>query len=274
MKGLFLIMMLAMVWGCERRFYTPMQKLPENTQCIQLNNSYQFYTRKVYKNTPKGDGGEFVTNKSVVGADLIEVEYLLISYKTKNVIYITTIPDRKQTYFSGHTLPDSTLLNMQDLNRFQFGILSGDSITFTSKDERSRNVWVMRPGKTSHNKDSIIHKPSPRHTMLHIEQVEQQVRKRNDNVFVFDNLISVADALEEPVYFIKQNSFRFVLFNDNTGANNLPELLLNRIHFIHHGRRFTLYLEMDKRESSENDFTVLCFSNKRVHFSPAPLVKE
>src|SRR2546423_1376132 len=120
-----------------------------NFNFLVLDSSYKFYLREVYKDKNTLNENILKTNvdkSNTANKIRIEVEYLLISWKHKNIIYISTIPDKYQQYYSSNIISD-TLINAYDFSTFHFGKidLEGEGIYFISKDEKKLITWDIRP---------------------------------------------------------------------------------------------------------------------------------
>lgn len=121
---------------------------------ISINNNYDYYIRKVFKKGPPGEKS-FVSNSDINGSknDLIEIEYLLISRKNGNVIYITMIQDKTQEFYSKHYLGDQ-YLNAYDFRNFLFGTIKRNIVTFVSKQNaETTEEWTLDLS----NQNSIIY---------------------------------------------------------------------------------------------------------------------
>src|SRR5438128_1724686 len=89
-------------------------------QVMPLDSTYHFYLREVYKD-------KNLKNENVLRSNLgrndtanktrIEIEYLLLSWIHKNAIYISTVPDKYQYYYSSNRFAD-TLINAYDFSTF------------------------------------------------------------------------------------------------------------------------------------------------------------
>ena len=66
---------------------------------------------------------------------------MLLSQRHKNALYITTIPDIRQTYYETNKLP-KTIVNIQDFNTFHLGkIKEENAIEFLFPDQHGSNTW-------------------------------------------------------------------------------------------------------------------------------------
>jgi len=153
MKQSMTILLVILCCACSRGKYFISNAFRDGNvtgfQSITLDTSYRFYVRTVY--VDKNENRENVLKSNVNNADTankirIEIEYLLISWAHKNVIYITTVPDKFQTYYSTHILPD-TIINAYDFSTFHFGKLNneGEIVTFISNQGTKKINWQIRP---------------------------------------------------------------------------------------------------------------------------------
>lgn len=240
--------------------------VPNSMAELVLDSSYRFYLREVYKD--KNVLNENVLKTNVEKSDTankirIEVEYLLLSWQHKNAIYISTIPDKFQHYYSANRL-DDTLINAYDFSTFHFGKIDkeGESISFISKDGRKSILWDLRP---------FIAGTYPQ--KIHLREIAVQ---KND---VLENVILINKALEEPVTFTRQKRFVIVFEKpgtkqqDGADSNRLCRLFDDKIYFDQYHQGFDIYFRFDNHVSDSKD-SAIKFDYKRARYSPLLLVQK
>lgn len=147
---------LFILYACGRRSYrftNIFEKgVPEGTERISIDDSYELYRRDVFTarniNAKEMSIGENTVRQSkelqshhIDSGKLVEVEYLLLSRLHKNAIYITTIPDIGQTYYERNKLPRN-IVNIQDFNTFHLGkIKEENAVEFLFPDQHGSNTW-------------------------------------------------------------------------------------------------------------------------------------
>lgn len=262
---LAILCFLSMLISCSRGKYyiTTASRLSnfENLNELKLDSTYHFYLREVCRNK-SSIRSSMVEKNTDTSAIRVEVEYLLISLQHKNVIYISTIPDKFQRYYSSFRFAD-TLINAYDFSTFYFGKIdsSGQSISFVSNDKRKIMSWDIRP---------FIDGAYPQ--KLSLREIAVQ---HND---VMDNVILVDKALEEPVSFQKQNSFTIIFAKpEKKGADGnfayLNTLAERKIYFRQHDGGFTIYFLFSKNISGAKD-SAIGFDYKRTRYSNALLEQQ
>jgi hypothetical protein len=233
-------------------------------QFLTLDSSYCFYTRTVYKD--KNENNENVLRSNVNKTDTankirIEVEYLLLSWKHKNAIYITTVPDKFQSYYSTHILPD-TIINAYDFSTFHFGKINNDGeiISFISIDSSRKIGWQIRP---------VLSNDYPKQISLR----ELSIEKKQ----VVTDVILVDRALQEPIIFTKQPNYAIVF--DKPG-NNKPEyealmncrLSENKIYFYTYKQGINIYFRFCCNIDSKD--SAIEFNYKRTRHDSDPPTAE
>jgi hypothetical protein len=228
-------------------------------QVQELDSTYHFYLREVYKD--KNDLNENVLKANVEKSDTnnkirIEVEYLLISWKHKNAVYISTIPDKYQRYYALNRFAD-TLLNAYDFSTFHFGKIDddGESISFLSGDRIKMITWDIRP---------FINEVYP--PKIFVREIALQRKE------MVENVILINKALEEPLGFIHQNSFAIIFEKPGSKKDTCTDYMLhklydNRIYFnkVKHG--FDIYLRFDKNINNSGD-SAIGFEYQRTRYPP------
>jgi hypothetical protein len=234
-----------------------------NMETVNLDSSYSFFLREVYKDKNELNENILKTNvekKDTANMTRIEVEYLLLSWVHKNAVYITTIPDKYQNHYSSNFLAD-TLINAYDFSTFYFGKISGDgeSISFTSKDGKKVITWDIRPFITGLFPKKI--------------SIREIAVQRNDLV---ENVILINKALEEPITFIHQNNFTIIFKTPGSksdtckDASGLCRLSDRKIYLTPIKRGFDLFFRFDRNISDSKD-SAIRFDFRRTRYSPMQL---
>ena len=106
-KYIYVFLLFFLCCACSRGKYYISNAFRKGTsdkmEPLQLDSTYQFYLRHVYRDKNRQMENVLkanVENKDTANKTLIEVEYLLFSWVHRNVIYISTIPDKFQHYYS------------------------------------------------------------------------------------------------------------------------------------------------------------------------------
>jgi hypothetical protein len=264
MKRYLIIIIVIACCGCSRGKYyvtnTFRNGTPPNLYYIDIDSSYHFYKREVYKD--KDEDSLNILRSNVSKTDTankirIEVEYLLISLLHKNVIYITTVPDKFQYYYSKYILPD-TIINSYDFNTFQFGKLdtAGEMVTF--KTDNARDItWQLRP---------ILINSFPKQIFLR----ELTIGKRD----MPDDVILVDKALQEQVVFTKQNTCNIVFDRPGTKAMDPVSLMQcrlsdSRIYVCQVKNGYNVCFRFNNSINGKD--SAISFNHKRTTFTPLPL---
>jgi hypothetical protein len=231
-----------------------------NMEALDLDSTYNFYLREVYKDKNEQNENVLKTNvekKDTMNKTRIEVEYLLLSWVHKNAIYITTIPDKYQNYYSSNSFAD-TLITAYDFSTFNFGKISddGESIFFVTNSGKKVLTWDIRPFITG----SFSKKVSIREIAV----------ERND---LIENVILINKALEEPLTFTHQNKFE-IIFEMPRKKSELPKdtssfckLAGQKIYFNQVSHGFNIFFRFNKNIGDSKDSTIR-FDYRRTWYAP------
>lgn len=232
----------------------------DNIESLTLDSSYNFYLREVYKDKNEQNENILKTNvekKDTANKTRIEVEYLLLSWVHKNAIYIATVPDKYQNYYSSNFLAD-TLINAYDFSTFYFGKITddGESIFFVSNNGKKVITWDLRP---------FIVGSFPKKVSIREIAVE-----RND---LIENVILINKALEEPLTFSRQNNFTIVFEIPgkkaivNKDIFSFCKLADNKIYFNQVSHGFNIFFRFNKNIDDSKDSTIR-FDYHRTRYAP------
>jgi hypothetical protein len=268
MKKYLTILAVISVCGCSRGKYyvtnTFRNGTPPDVDYINLDTSYRFYKREVYRDKDKDSLNVLRSNVSKTDTAKkirIEVEYLLISLLHQNVIYITTVPDKFQYYYSRYILPD-TIVNSYDFNTFQFGKLDadGEMVTFLKTTKTKKIIWQLKP---------VLNNTFPKQIFLR----ELTIEKKD----MPDDVILVDKALQEQVVFSKQNTYN-IIFN-RPGSNPIDAASLmqchlsdERIYFYKGKRGYNVSFRFNNSINGKD--SAISFNHKRTTFIPSPLAAK
>ena len=267
MKQSATILFVILFCACSRGKYfvsnVPDEGNAPGMRSITLDTSYRFYVRTVYVDKDENDENVLRSNvnkRDTANKIRVEVEYLLVSWQHKNVIYITTVPDKFQGYYSTHILPD-TIINAYDFNTFQFGKLNNDGeiISFISEDGTRKINWQIRP---------VLSNGYPKQISLR----ELSVEKKQ----VVEDVILVDRALQEPVVFTKEPNYT-IIFNRPVSKQDYEatmncRLSENKIYFYTYKNGVGLYFRFCCNINAKD--STIGFNYKRTRYNPAPLTES
>ena len=262
-KYFYVLLMLFLCYACSRGKYyisNVFRKGPsDKMESLQLDSTYQFYLRHVYRDKNKQMENILkanVENKDTANKTLIEVEYLLFSWVHRNVIYISTIPDKFQHYYSTNHFAD-TLINAYDFSTFHFGKIApdGESILFTSNGLKKNITWDIRPFISGTFPDKL--------------SIREIVVQQKD---IVENVILINKALGEPVSFTRQNNFTIIFEKPNRKPDACDDIFTlcslwgNKIYFNQQNGGFDTYFRFSKNIGDSKD-SAIRFDNKRTRYS-------
>lgn len=285
------LLFVVLLFSCGRKYYLSADiSLADTTsrkkiQVLQLDTSYHFYRREVYKDT--NSAGLKTLQSSVKGKPgenlmPIEVEYMLISAQHGNVIYISTIPDKFQKRYI-HSSRDKTFLNAYFFNTFHLGAIVKNTahtqqVLFSSKKEKNAysDEWEI-----DYNQDSVT--------------IRSILKRQNG---IFDQYILVNEALEQPLSFKKMDAYQIVHYYLTEGeanrtflgkllqkvkklfrkkATNLANdkerhLVNNQMTFVttsrHKKKKYRIYFKWDAPLRGKNERSTIFFNDARIHYQP------
>ena len=263
-KIIALVCCIVLLFSCARKFAitsTFRKGIPENMQQLVLDSSYHLYVREVFLDT--GNAGDKVVKTGTTllnePAKLIEIEYLLLSEKQKRAVYIATIPDKYQTYYTkkARYLPRE-YLNAYDFSTFRFGKKTGsdNAIVFENTVTKESDTWNY-----SIEKDSI----------LHVYEVVERLNGDASNVYLVD------EALSRKASFIRTDSFSIAFRNMDKekkveikkGRPPLKRLSKdNTIYYRKDGNKYSIYFRFDKSLPPAYKDSTISFGNARLVNAP------
>jgi hypothetical protein len=170
--------------------------VPAGMQQWVLDSTYSLYIREVFLDTSISGDKKILTGLALNTAEkkLIEIEYLLLSEKNKRAVYISTIPDKYQNYYTKKAVYlYREYLNAYDFSTFRFGTVNNDGqIIYTNKQTQHNDTWVYKKENDS---------------LLHVYEVIERLNEDATNVYLVD------EALSYPAVFIKLPYFKIAFRN-------------------------------------------------------------
>lgn len=231
----------------------------DNIKILKLDSTYQFYLREVYKYQNQQLENVLKTNvekSDTANKTRIETEYLLLSRVHKNAIYISTIPDRYQRYYSKNRVAD-TLINAYDFNTFHFGKIAddGESIYFSTAKGEKAITWDIRP---------FIFDEFPRKMFIR----EIAIKRKE----IMDNIILINSALEEPLTFTRERNFSIIFESANKKSDtcdrisSLCKLFDQKLYFLPIKQGYDLLFRFDKNIANSKD-SAIRFNYSKIRYS-------
>jgi len=258
-KMIVLLLAVLLFFSCARKFDISAafrKGIPANMQQLVLDSSYHLYIREVFLDTSDaGDKMVLANNNDLSpGNKLIEIEYLLLSEQDNRAVYISTIPDKYQSYYNkkSHYLKRE-YLNAYDFSTFRFGrkATAEKAIVFKDKKGDGSNTWNYRI-----ENDSI----------LHVYEVEESI---NDSRRIY----STDEALSRKASFVRTDSFRIAFRNMEKerkveikrGRPPLKRFCRdNTIYFKKEGDKYSIYFRFDKSLPPRYKDSAISFGNTRL----------
>jgi hypothetical protein len=255
MKYLVLMLALFTLSECANNFYSfngPDDPPPASYHALLLDSSYSLYVRKVNKVGPKGER-DLETKQRSIRSDsqpLIEVEYLLVSDSLRNVIYISTLADKWQTYYQKNYLGDG-YVNMWDFETILFGKMQ-DSHTFIfeskDKDHKTRIEWQWR----RHGAEAVV--------------VDLQEFLKDE----FQLFIPAHQALKDSILFMRVASFNIVYHEKGLPLHqDIIPWKDRSIHIEENEGKYTVFFVLDS--ALANGDSLVKFLDNRIPFAPGAL---
>jgi len=222
-RRMIILLLFTVIISCRGRRYFIVRNFDYATKkMLTLDHNYDLYSRKIYKVSNHGDVYRIKDDSAnYSSAQLIEIEYLLVSNNRGNVMYFSTAPDKKQDYYQNVTL--DSVINVFDFNYFHFGRLdSCNSFRFTFKNGDGERYWELESAIS----DTIVVK---------------RISEWHQDIFQYE--VRVGEAFEFPFKFIKVGRFSVMFYHPFMSSDTL-KLVNNRI-FI--AEDFEVYFQFDGR---------------------------
>jgi hypothetical protein len=261
MKKIVVILLASLLSACNRGEYFISTSFRDGhltgIKKVALDSSFVLYLRQVNSAEDPESSMKQIgepTADHLACMKRVEVEYLLLSLPRKIALYISTIPDKYQQYYSRYRFAD-TVINAYDLSTFYFGTVdeNGESISFETVDTKKIMTWDLRPFMNGQYPSKIF-----------IREIAVQ---RNHEM---EDIILVNKALGEPVYFEKQTGFHFIFYRPGVTNNQLSGFTQGEknLYYRRHDHGYTIYFRFDKPIGSSRDSTI-GFDYRRTRYSKA-----
>jgi len=263
-KMIVLLFTLMLFFSCARKFgiSTAFRKgIPANMQQLVLDSSYHLYIREVFLDTSDAGDKMVLANNDDLnpGNKLIEIEYLLLSEQNNRAVYISTIPDKYQSYYAKKIrYLQRAYLNAYDFSTFRFGrkTTTEKAIVFENKNGHGSDTWNYKI-----ENDSI----------LHVYEVVERINGNTGNIYAVD------EALSRKASFVRTDSFRIAFRNMNKekkveikrGRPPLKRFCRdNTIYFKKEGDKYSIYFRFDKSLPPRYKDSAISFGNTRLVNAP------
>jgi hypothetical protein len=263
-KIILLLLAILFFFSCARKFdiSSAFKKgMPAGMQQLVLDSSYHLYIREVFLDTSDAADKMVLANNNDLSPSnkLIEIEYLLLSEQQQRVVYISTIPDKYQSYYAKKSrYLKREYLNAYDFSTFRFGktTAGGQAIVFDDKNDRESDTWNYKI-----ENDSI----------LHVYEVVESSRGNRANCYSAD------EAFSRKASFVRMDSFRIAFRNMakekkveiKKGRPPLKRFCINNtIYFKKEGGKYSIYFRFDKTLPPRYKDSAISFGNTRLVNAP------
>ncbi|MEO7991393.1 MAG: hypothetical protein ABI663_17710 [Chryseolinea sp.] len=271
MRHLLYLLAIVLMSSCHPREFSTIRDFDSvGKRKLEFDNTYQFFVREIYKESTNENNS--LTNKKEKTdssrKSLIEIEYILYSEVSDNILYITTVPDRYQKYYSMHGMPE-TQINARDINTLHFGKLNGrDKAEFKTYKKNTTFTWQY---------------DLPRDSFL----IKRIIETRNG---VYQDERSVENSIYQGATFRKVNNFEFV-YKDNKGDTTVLKMKDRVLYVSNKRKKYFVYFNFDnaiprkspKKNGQNNnegeqgnkaEFTTIIFKrSNRIPYDPRSVVK-
>ncbi len=216
---------------------------------ITIDDTYDYYIREYYVEEENERYELRSKQQPAISSSkkLIEVEYLFVSNDgSDNVLYLTTVPDRRQMRYSENYL-GSDSINMHDVRMLHLGKMTGnnkDSFLFVDFKSANRDTWHIQRIGTSAIKV---------HTILNVKNNE------------LNQMMIVDSALANPVIFEKVPSFHLVYYDPKKKDAAIAGVDKNRLYY-HDGEHNEIIVYYDKELPEGKN--VQRFPKKQIVYDP------
>lgn len=264
-KVLFFIIVFGTVWtGCNKYVkFARTGDIEDKSRVageITIDSTYELYTRAVYKSYQNSEHVLKTVRRgqNVVGDTLVELEYLLISPKYRNVIYISTICDQYQQRYIGRDEP-LCKINVFDFKVLLFGkLLDNDAIRFIIQDNAATDTWYIK--RANGNSQIVV----------------SDVKEYLDGEFHL--FIPADEALEEPCHFTKVDNWQmeYRTYNDENDPPTVP-ILKGPVRFRNMARwctrkpKYRMFFTFNNIVRQGSSATSVYFKNRRIGSRPEKL---
>lgn len=264
-KASTILFCIILFFSCARKYgISPVFKngVPIDMQQIKLDTSYHLYIREVFLDTAN-PGDKLINNSNNIFSasdKLIEIEYLLFSTEKNRAVYISTIPDKYQNYYSkkGKYLPRE-YLNAYDFSTFRFGKKANnkDEIVFDNSNTKHSDTWKYEMEEGS---------------ILHVMEVVERINDDVGNVYLVD------EALSRTASFIRTDSFKIVFRNmdierriEKKKRGRKPDDRFSKdsiIYYRNDGNKYSIYFRFNTSLPPKYKDSTISFNNSRLVNAP------
>ncbi len=255
-SGIFLFISCARKYSVSNAFKNG---VPADMQQWVIDSSYKLYIREVFLDTANPGDKRVLQNNSTGNRKLIEIEYLLLSTEGGKAVYISTIPDKYQTYYAKKSLYlKREYLNAYDFSTFRFG--KADSVekeVVFEKNKNRKDIWKYKIDNSG---------------LLRIYEVIEKNGDDDTNIYLVD------EAIGYPASFVQTDSFRIAFRNmkqeyrqenKKRGRPPLQRFTLdNIIYYRQQNNKYTLYFRFNKTLPPQYKDSAISFGNSRLVSPP------
>jgi hypothetical protein len=256
MKNICFVLLAFLLWGCSSNYYYTISysrmDLFKNAPVISIDSSYNYYIRKVFKSDKSSNEKKFVSNYYTAGLqqDLIEIEYLLVSKNTGNIIYLTMLQDRRQQYYARNYIGDQ-YINAHDFKNFLFGAAKVPAVVFTSKkDITTTDEWYL---KYNNSKDTVW-----------VESIIENIHGE------YEQSIPVERALDKRIGFSKISPPALVFYDPYDDVHKILSSADNKIHIYKPYNKDRIHFIF---RDNEQDWMIY-FKDNRMPYRPDPFFEH
>ena len=263
-KIVTILFYVLLFFSCARKYsISPVFRdgVPADMQQWKLDSSYHLYIREVFLDTSNPGDKSVKTNNAVYSAaeKLIEIEYLLFSQQHNRAVYISTIPDKYQSYYTKKIkYLKREYLNAYDFSTFRFGkkIEDENEIVFDNTVTRRSDTW-----KYKIEADSI----------LHVYEVVERLNGEATSIYLVD------EALSRQATFIKLTNYRIAFRNmdkEKKVEKKMGRPPLQRfskdsiIYYRNEKNRFSIYFRFNRSLPKNYKDSTISFDNSRLVNTP------
>lgn len=272
MKKSLYLLMIALMASCHPREFSTIQNFDAaGKKKLTLDNTYQFFVREIYKESTNHNYS--LTDKKAKTdsskKELIEIEYILYSEQHHKLLYITTVPDRFQKYYSDHALPQ-TQMNARDFNTFHFGNvrLNKREVDFKTYKKNTTYTWQYDV-----DLDSLV--------------IRRIIETKNG---IYQNERSVENSIYDGAKFRRMNRFEFIYKNNKANDSTILKMADPTLYVSRKRKKYSVYFNFDtaiplkdgeknnrsEKEGSRNStrFTTIIFKGpNRIPYSPESVME-
>lgn len=257
-KPLFIICFMILVCSCSLSRYfdniSNTDRRLKKLDSIVLDDSYTLYTRAICqpldnKNALRNDCRELIHDST----DRVEIEYLLLSMKNGNMIYISAIPHLLPGWYSKPFYKSNKRLNFDDFNRFHFGKIEPNQrrISLQETNKPWQDLWEFELDQEGN---------------FRITGYTDSLTRKKARV------MDTKTALSFPVRFLRQDSFSigYQLFV-NAGKEDSFIPLERKVIYFRKKNWKTFFIGFRTQRPYRDNYQYAEFQPFRTRYSPVRL---